>query len=531
MGDRRNVREDDTINAETNVRPVTGDAGLATVRRPELAGDDESAAADSDGRGRADAKVAPATGDGARFSTSILTGMVVTGDLLALWLSGSVIYIAYLDWGVHPLSLYLVAMFLGSFGMLAAFSASGVYANVANEAPGLQARRLIPVIAIVFLGLATTAFALKISQEYSRIWGFSWFLSSTALICATRFGAYGLVHRLARRGYLTRTAVIVGAGKQGERLVQALKQTAGPWLHVVGFFDDRTGRVADSVAGYPVLGDLDELIAFGRRRRCDDILVSLPWSAEERIRGIVQRLNVLPASVRLAPDLVSFGYSHAHRGYYGGLAVLNVIHNPLRGWRRLLKGAEDRVLSATLLAALMPALLLIAVLVKLESPGPLLFRQRRYGFNNKVIQVFKFRTMFVEAQDADAERLATPTDPRVTRVGRFLRRRSLDELPQLINVLRGEMSLVGPRPHALKANVSGELYDRLVDNYAVRHKMKPGITGWAQVNGWRGETDTREKLEKRVEHDLYYIQHWSVSFDLWILLRTLRVLVGDKNAY
>lgn len=471
------------------------------------------------------------TRGGARFSTTMLAGIIAFGDLIAVWFSGVLIYLVYLDLGVHPLSLYLVAMFLGSVGLLAVGSASGVYADVATEVPGTQARRALVATAIVFLALVTIAFALKISEEYSRVWTFSWFMASTVLICAIRYATYGVVHRLARHGLLTRTAVIVGAGIQGERLAHALRRAREPWLRVVGFFDDRGERVADSVAGYPVLGGLNDLIAFGRSRRCDDVLVSLPWSAEERIRDIVQRLNVLPVCVRLAPDLVSFGYPAAQSGHYAGLSVLNVIRNPLRDWYRLLKAAEDRLLSAILLTVLAPAMMCIALLVRLESPGPVLFRQRRYGFNNRVIQVLKFRTMYADRQDADAERLATPGDARVTRVGAFLRHTSLDELPQLINVLRGEMSLVGPRPHALKASVSGELYDRLVHDYAVRHKMKPGITGWAQVNGWRGETDTPEKIQKRVEFDLYYIQHWSLWFDLRILLRTLRVLTGDRNAY
>jgi Undecaprenyl-phosphate glucose phosphotransferase len=471
------------------------------------------------------------TTGGARFSASILAGIIAFSDLIAVWFSGILIYLGYLELGVHPVSLYLVAMFLGSAGLLAAGSASGVYTDVATEAPATQTRRALVALAIVYLALVTIAFALKISEEYSRIWTFSWFTASAVLICAIRYASYAIVHRLARRGLLTRTAVILGAGTQGERLATALRNAHEPWLRVVGFFDDRDGRVASSVAGYPVLGGLDDLIAFGRNRRCDDVLVSLPWSAEGRIRDILQRLNVLPVCVRLAPDLVSFGYSASQCGHYAGLSVLNVIRNPLRGWRRMLKALEDRLLSVILLTVLAPLMALIALLVRLESAGPVLFRQRRLGFNNRVIQVLKFRTMYTNMQDADAERLTTPDDPRVTRVGAFLRRTSLDELPQLVNVLRGEMSLVGPRPHALKAGVSGKLYDQLVGDYAVRHKMKPGITGWAQVNGWRGETNTREKIEKRVEYDIYYIQNWSLWFDLRILLRTLRVLIGDRHAY
>ena len=196
-----------------------------------------------------------------------------------------------------------------------------------------------------------------------------------------------------------------------------------------------------------------------------------------------------------------------------------------------MKTIEDRVLATFMLVALLPLLAIIAVAIKLDSRGPVLFKQRRYGFNDNLIQVVKFRTMHTDMVDADAERLTTKGDDRVTRVGRLLRATSLDELPQLLNVLAGDMSLVGPRPHALAAKAGGKPYEQAVQHYASRHRVKPGITGWAQVNGWRGETDTVEKLRKRVEHDLYYIDNWSIWLDLLIIARTAAVPFGDRNAY
>ncbi|MCI0557133.1 MAG: exopolysaccharide biosynthesis polyprenyl glycosylphosphotransferase, partial [Nitrososphaera sp.] len=211
--------------------------------------------------------------------------------------------------------------------------------------------------------------------------------------------------------------------------------------------------------------------------------------------------------------------------------VLKVFQKPVSGWSYLAKTIEDKVLAALLLVLTMPVMVLIAVCIKLDSPGPVLFRQKRYGFNDQLIDIYKFRSIRVKQQDKDATRLVSRNDPRVTRIGRFLRRTSLDELPQLLNVLRGDMSLVGPRPHALNASAEGRLYHDVVEKYSTRHKVKPGITGWAQINGWRGETNTEEKIRKRVEHDLYYIENWSLVLDLAILLRTMWVVVKGNRAY
>jgi len=192
---------------------------------------------------------------------------------------------------------------------------------------------------------------------------------------------------------------------------------------------------------------------------------------------------------------------------------------------------EDRIIGALLLVLLSPVMALTAIAIRLNSKGPVFFRQKRYGFNNELIEVYKFRSMYVDRQDTTASKLVTRDDPRVTRVGRFIRRTSLDELPQLINVVRGQMSLVGPRPHATGAKADRDLYENVAQGYFARHRVKPGVTGWAQINGWRGETDTHEKLLRRVEHDLYYIDNWSMLFDLYIIAMTPFSLVTGKNAY
>jgi Undecaprenyl-phosphate glucose phosphotransferase len=261
------------------------------------------------------------------------------------------------------------------------------------------------------------------------------------------------------------------------------------------------------------------------------VIVALPWTADERLRAIVGKLEKTPVPVRLAPDVAAFSFPDRRFVTVGRLPMMQLFERPISGWSFVVKTLEDRLLAACLLIALSPLLAAVALAIKLDSRGPVFFRQKRYGFNHNLFECWKFRTMHHHLSDANAEVLTRRDDDRVTRVGRFLRKTSLDELPQLINVLKGDMSLVGPRPHATSAKAAGRLYEEAVDAYAARHRVKPGITGWAQVNGWRGETDTLEKIERRVEYDLFYIEHWSLALDLKILLRTALVVLGDREAY
>jgi Undecaprenyl-phosphate glucose phosphotransferase len=251
------------------------------------------------------------------------------------------------------------------------------------------------------------------------------------------------------------------------------------------------------------------------------VIVALPLAAERQLVETLNRLCLVPVHVRLCPDAFGLRLGTVQASHMAGHTFLNVIERPLCGWQSIAKEVEDRLLGAAILTMIAPLLLAIALLIKLDSPGPVFFRQKRYGFNNQLIEVWKFRSMYAEATDANAEQLTRRNDPRITRLGRFLRRTSLDELPQFLNVVRGEMSIVGPRPHALAAKAGPLLYREAVKYYDARHRVKPGITGWAQVNGWRGETDTVEQIRKRVEHDLYYIEHWSILLDLRIIIRTI----------
>ncbi len=276
------------------------------------------------------------------------------------------------------------------------------------------------------------------------------------------------------------------------------------------------------------MNKLVELIQAGK---VDQVLIALPWHAASRLEAITNKLRMSPVSVLIAPDMQAFKLAHRRVSEVGGIPMLNASDFPLKGWSPLVKRIEDIVVSFTLILLTTPIFILIAIIIKLETKGPVLFKQNRYGYNNKLIKVYKFRTMYHEMRDMDASNQTVKNDTRVTRFGKILRRTSLDELPQLFNVFSGRMSMVGPRPHAKSTKAAGVLFEEAVKNYSARHRVKPGITGWAQVNGFRGETDTLYKIEKRVEYDLEYIEKWSILFDIYIILKTIQSIVFSKEAY
>jgi len=280
-----------------------------------------------------------------------------------------------------------------------------------------------------------------------------------------------------------------------------------------------------------VLGNLNALVATIREGNVDQVIVALPWSAEVRLQQVVSKLALTPVRIRLAPDLASFVFARRPVVLLGEMPVMTLFERPISGVDAWAKSAEDRVLATLAVIMLAPVMLAIALLIRIDSPGPIFFRQSREGFNNRPFRVFKFRTMYHNRAQLEAITQASRRDPRITRVGAILRRTSLDELPQLFNVLQGDMSMVGPRPHAASTRAGGRLFSEVLSSYAARHKVKPGITGWAQVCGWRGETDTEDKLIKRFEHDLYYIENWSIWFDIYVLCRTLVAVTVPKNAF
>lgn len=380
--------------------------------------------------------------------------------------------------------------------------------------------------------MLTLSFLLKVSQNYSRGWAIAWFFVGGIALCAMRTIGVVWMARLKRRGMFNHRVAIFGAGVQGDRLARYITGDQRLTITIVGFFDDRADdRLPPRQTDIPRKGNLADLVRLIRQGDLDQVIVALPWSAESRLQEVVAELAVTPVRIRLAPDLASFAFAHGPVALLGDLPVLTLFERPISGSEQLLKRYEDIALAVLLLLLLGPVMLICAIAIKLDDGGPIFFRQTREGFNKHIFRIWKFRTMRAETCEGNAIRQATRADDRVTRVGRFLRRTSLDELPQLFNVLGGEMSMVGPRPHAPSTRAGDRLFSDIVKTYAARHNVKPGITGWAQVSGWRGETDTEEKLLKRLEHDLYYIENWSLLFDLYILLRTGATVLFSRAAY
>jgi Undecaprenyl-phosphate glucose phosphotransferase len=445
--------------------------------------------------------------------------------------SAAFAYFLYLSTRGGEPGQYLVVAGVAVLLQLNIFHFARLYRFDLLSNPVYQIGRLTAGWSALFFILLAAAFLTKTSDQYSRGWVLIWYSSGLAALVMLRVGLYLRIRRWTAEGRLTRNLAIVGAGEHGGRLLWHLGEQLGTDFRVVGLFDDRAAqgsRVPEILEGHAHAGSVDDLLGFARENRVDQVIIALPWSAEERLLEIMYKLRTLPVDVRLGADMIGYHLFQSSFGHVGSVPVINLFQKPLSDWKLLAKDIEDRVLGAAISLFIAPLMIVIALLVKLDSPGPVFFRQKRYGFNNQEIVVWKFRTMRPEAALDAASPQARRNDPRITPFGRFLRRSSLDELPQIFNVLRGDMSLVGPRPHAVQHN---EQYAQVINEYAARHRVKPGITGWAQVNGWRGETDTVDKMQKRVEHDIHYIDNWSIGFDLKILAMTAFVVLRGDNAY
>jgi len=481
-------------------------------------------------RSNKDVAVRPVSA-GAYLSSSIVAGLIAAAEILLTVGSGLLIHFFYVVDETEKATLYYAAIVIYTLLMLQAFLAQGLYRFSQLLKPRQQIAKIFGTCVMLFLFLTAGAFSLKISADFSRVWGYSWLIATIVGVTAIRFTAVSLVRRLARQGKVSRNIVIYGGGEQGSRLVHHLVSLSEPWNRVVAVFDERGKRTGPFIGGFPVTGGIDKLIDWCRQRRIDEILIALPWSAQERIVSLLKSLGELPVNVRLSPEFGGQDLLLRRTTNQFSVPMLSLLEKPVTGWGAISKLMLDYTAGILALLLLSPILLLVALVIKLDSPGPVLFRQQRYGFNNQMIGVYKFRTMYTDQTDENADKLATRNDPRVTRVGGFLRRLSIDELPQLFNVLCGEMSVVGPRPHAKHAKAGSVRYEDVVDQYAQRHRVKPGITGWAQVNGWRGETRDEASLLGRLEHDLYYIEHWSIWFDISIMLRTVFSVIRGENSY
>jgi Undecaprenyl-phosphate glucose phosphotransferase len=468
----------------------------------------------------------------AKYSPAVITGLARSGEIAIIMLAGALALAFFTPEPSHW--FWLETLLLSAVGILAIImmEAAHLYSVPMFRSGASQTVRLIgawtAAVFVPWLGLAMLGLAAP-----GGGWLIAWWAIGLILLGIGRIALYVFVRRWTRAGRLSRRTVVVGGGAPGENLINAIRADASSDVQMCGVFDDRNEkRSPNVVADLPKLGTVDDLVAFARRTRIDLVIFTIPITAEARILQMLKKLSVLPVDIRLSAHTNKLQFRPRSYSYVGKVPVIDVSDKPIADWDVVMKWLFDHTVGGLMLLALSPFMLATAIAIKLDSKGPVLFRQKRYGFNNELIEVFKFRSMFADKADKAAHKLVTKGDPRVTRVGRFIRKTSIDELPQLFNVvLTGNLSLVGPRPHAIHAKAANRRYDEAVDGYFARHRVKPGITGRAQINGWRGETDTADKIQHRVEYDLYYIENWSVLFDLLILLKTPLALLKSENAY
>jgi Undecaprenyl-phosphate glucose phosphotransferase len=469
----------------------------------------------------------------AAMSPIVLAGAVRLVEMALVALIGMLIYVSYVVPQDGIQWRYFVATGAISVLSMLASQAADIYQVQAFRGHEKQYFRLASAWSVVFLIVIGVSFFAKAGEMFSRVWLGSYYVLGLLALLAFRRALFVMVRRWTREGRLARRTAVVGGGAAGEALISAIQKQRDTDVRIIGLFDDRADdRSPDAVAGTSKLGTVEDLVEFARKTRVDLVIFSLPIAAEGRILQMLKKLWVLPVDIRLSAHSNKLRFRPRSYSYLGSVPVLDVFDRPITDWDVVMKYLFDKIVGGIALILAAPLMAITAIAIKLDSPGPVFFKQRRHGFNNDIIEVYKFRSLYTHMTDHSVQKSVTKDDPRVTRVGRFIRKTSIDELPQLINVvLKGDLSLVGPRPHAVNQKVENHQFDEAVDGYFARHRVKPGITGWAQINGWRGELDSTDKIKTRVEHDLYYIENWSVLFDFYILFRTPLSLLKSENAY
>jgi polysaccharide biosynthesis protein PslA len=467
------------------------------------------------------------------LSASVIVDLCRASEALLLLAAGGFACLFMARTGhALPAGLILVVSFVGV--SLAAFVLvrRDAYRMVRLLAPKTQIATVAMAISSGAAAMAACLLLLDVPLLDAIAEPVAWGAVSAAILAAFRFAVSAPLRQAQREGRLARRVAVVGVNDFSRSFIEQARED--PSVTVVGLYDDRLTRLPPVVRGVSICGTVADLLAHSRQQPIDAIVVALPLSAPARIAELQRQLASAVADIYVTTDVAGLRYSGAQFASLGGNPVVSVGHRPMKDWAALQKSAFDRLVSLLLLLLGMPFLVVIGVIIRLDSPGPALVRQQRHGFNNRLFTMFKFRTMTVQGRQPGDEAIqATRGDNRITRVGGVLRRLSLDELPQLLNVLRGDMSLVGPRPHLPTTRAGDRLFHDVVPEYDTRHRVKPGITGWAQIHGLRGETRTEAQIEQRVTYDLYYISHWSMGLDLWILLKTFmnEIVSRSGNAY
>ena len=476
------------------------------------------------------------------MSRKFLPDLLATVAMLRPFIDGAVALLTACMAGLtlaifrgEPLQTYLiiplhqVGVVLIAFILPLALAQYGAYRSQRDIPSTLELLRLWSALILVVGLMVALAAISKTSIHVSRLWSGIWLVYLFTVLTAMRLFARVALRRLRIWGYDAKTILLVGNGALASRVISQLMVGNADGYRIVGYLAESSSLLPE-FGGLPYLGCAADArqICVRQRLAIDQVWVAIDEAHLEELRTSVEALSELPYELRVVPDGVISTLCEMPVSTAAGLLTVELSSSPTSAVDRVLKAIEDRVLGTVIAIFALPVLLIIALLVRMDSVGPVFFRQKRHGWNGEEITIFKFRTMHLHEEVLGVVTQAKKEDARVTRVGRWLRRMSLDELPQLINVLTGSMSLVGPRPHATEHN---ELYVNIIRNYMHRHRVKPGITGWAQVNGYRGETDTPEKMQRRVEYDLYYIEHWSIGFDLVIIALTFVRGLASPQAY
>ncbi|MEO1015394.1 MAG: undecaprenyl-phosphate glucose phosphotransferase [Pseudomonadota bacterium] len=511
---------------------TAGDEPTAAQRPSAL-----SRAARDDGAGDADEKDSDEKDSGEKKVQHRRTAALphaIYGDIIQIIDFASIAAISFLVAYIYHIEvliidfdyeLYTSAGIIGATALTAILRRDGFYDFDQLLVATKAIRAIVTRWVLIILGLIAFAFTLKISDLFSRFWLFTWMIVSGAALAGVRIAAAAFLRRAAAEGgVFGRRVAVVGAADACATFCDQVERV-GRGLSVVGVF--RLDEDDLSPGAVKSCGEMEAVERLARAGDVDDILIAARNIDRAEMAEMVERLSSLPVSVALLSSVHWMDHLGGEVVRIGGAPALRLYRRPLEGWGGFVKTVEDRVLGAVLLLLATPLLAACALALKLQGPGPVLFAQQRHGFNHEVFRIYKFRTMTV-AEDGASVTQAKKGDARITKVGAFLRKWSLDELPQLFNVLRGEMSLIGPRPHALAHN---HAYAKMIENYSGRHRVKPGITGWAQVNGYRGETSEKEQMANRVRYDLEYIDNWSLWFDLKILVLTVFAVLFPKNAH
>ena len=466
-----------------------------------------------------------------QISIPILLGIIRIADVAAMLVAGLLTMILFTS--RHPgvtLGEQAVADLLGAVSTSISLHLCGAYSPKRLFHGTSRVAIAVNAVVISVLIVTTCIALLPNGRIFIPGWPLQWVSFSLLLMVSGHALLTLKLRGWARRGLLTQRVAVVGLNEFSASFIsRASRDALG--TDIVGIYRDADDVPMQEHAGRKVLGRIEDIVALSQHDRIDAIVLAIPLSEPERIARAQAALRNVVADVYLATELAGLQFQPGDLHYFAATLMVNVRKRPLNNWQALQKSLFDKAVAGGLLLLMAPALLFIAMLIKLDSPGPVLFRQPRLGFNNMVFTVFKFRTMHNHAADEAAARQTSRGDSRVTRIGRVLRKYSIDELPQLLNVLQGNMSLVGPRPHALGTRTGDRLLHDAVTEYALRHRVKPGITGWAQVNGWRGELRTQEQLEQRVAHDLAYIDRWSFWFDIKIIILTVAREINSGTAY